>query len=170
MNLLEAKRFEYFINGFKKELESRQNAKDNDLPTYKILWESNNKLFFCNTYLPQTAINFNMQYYSASSSKDLYFFGKFDNAIKDTICNKSSVNTKTVNIESMRLYKNSLLFFDYVNYVINEFSEFPDDLDQTTIFNVQKFNSGKGTTLDFLRVEDGFTLKPVSLIENLDKE
>ena len=170
MNLLEAKRFEYFINSFKKELESRQNAKDNDLPTYKILWESNNKLFFCNTYLPQSAINFNMQDYSASSNKDLYFFGKFDNAIKDTICNKSSVNTKTVNIESMRLYKHSLLFFDYVNYVINEFSEFPDDLDQTTIFNVQKFNSGKGTTLDFLRVEDGFTLKPVSLIENLDKE
>lgn len=171
MNLLEAKRLEYFIRSFKKQLESIKNAKDNYLPTYKILWESNNKLFFCNTYLSRLLINCNEKY-SASSSKDLYFLDNFDIKIKDLICDLSfpDPKTKKVNIDPMRLYKDPLLFFDHFDCFIRKLPEFSDALDQTTIFNVQSFNSGHSQKLDFLKVGENFELNPVSLIENVDKE
>lgn len=210
VDLLEAKKFEYFF----KDQESRfqkllklQYKKENDyqnkitkeddqkepkyinIPAYTILWESNNELFFCNTYSEIERLDYKLdnknkeKYYLWSNFDGSYFNNlniKMDNLweiLKEKLSKSSGLN----------LLINSVAFFDYILREFNKFNEYNDfnrfngfnevgfdpykkDIDQTTIFNVQKFNSAEGATLDFLKVEDGFTLKPVSLIENKDKE
>lgn len=171
MNLLEAKMFEYFIKGFKKELDFRQNN-NNYLPTYKILWESSNRLFFCNTYLDLKQFDCNpysRKLYNIGGVNNQKFFTEFDKEIKTLF--SSSKTGDFPDIEAKALYMNPLILFDCG---INELDKIkkdhlPKSLDQTAIFNVQSFNSGHSQKLDFLKVGEDFELNPVSLIENKDK-
>lgn len=200
MNLLEAKMFEYFFKDQEyrfQELLKLQYKKENDyqniitkkddqkepkikcikIPAYTILWKSNNELFFCNTYSTIERFHYminnnNEEKYYLQSNLDTDYFVHLNikmNDLWETLKNKLSehpVHNPLIN---------SVAFFDYILREFNgfkeiEFDTYKNDIDQTTIFNVQEFNSAEGATLDFLKVEEEFELNPVSLIENKDKE
>lgn len=200
MNLLEAKMFEYFFKDQEyrfQELLKLQYKKENDyqniitkkddqkepkikcikIPAYTILWKSNNELFFCNTYstierFHYTINNNNEEKYYLKSNLDTDYFVHLNIKMNDLW---ETLEKKLSNQSSFNPLINSVAFFDYILREFNgfkeiEFDPYKNDIDQTTIFNVQEFNSAEGAPLDFLKVEEDFELNPVSLIENKDKE
>lgn len=202
MNLLEAKMFEYFfydqeskvrhildlqyLEEFRKQLQQEdqdgqkdqegQKEKHKKPPYYKILWESNNNLFFCNIH-SNTDILYN------SNVKYNNYSPKYYSDNKDKNSNFEFLDTKIENLwisQKPKLQKyfsdnpsmNSLEFFDYVfnKFEQLELDPLPKNFDQTIIFNVQKFDSSNSQQLDFLKVGEDFELNPVSLVEDKLKE
>lgn len=168
MDLIEAKRFEYCLNYFVKTMNLvLKDDKAERLPSYKILWQSDNNLFTCNTYLDIGETEYGQKNYELKSKTSSPLFGIFEN-IRDIISNSFKTSKKNIQ-HIVDIYNNDLLFFDSLISTLNNIEireEFYSKVDQTTIFNLKDFRSKNSRKLEFLKVNENFKLDPVSLIKN----
>lgn len=137
------------------------------LPSYKILWQSDNNLFTCNTYLDIGETEYGQKNYELKSKTSSPLFVIFEN-IRDIISNSFKTSKKNIQ-HIVDIYNNDLLFFDSLISTLNNIEireEFYSKVDQTTIFNLKDFRSKNSRKLEFLKVNENFKLDPVSLIKN----
>lgn len=137
------------------------------LPSYKILWQSDNNLFTCNTYLDIGETEYGQKNYELKSKTSSPLFVIFEN-ICEIISNSFKISKKNIQ-HIVDIYNNDLLFFDSLISILNNIEireEFYSKVDQTTIFNLKDFRSKNSRKLEFLKVNENFKLDPVSLIKN----
>ncbi len=168
MDLIEAKRFEYCLNYFVKKINCvSKDYKVKRLPSYKILWQSDNNLFTCNTYLDVGETEYGQKNYELKSKTSSPLFGICE-YIRSSI-NNYFKNSKKNPQDIVDIYSNDLLFFDFLISRLNNIEikeEVRSKIDQTTIFNLKDFRSKNSRKLEFLKVNENFKLDPVSLIKN----
>lgn len=163
MNLVEAKYLEYTVNViFKEFLEYNGHE---DLPTYKILWKHNDKLFFANT------LNFENNYtiMISKTTPDLIPYyerlsivenSKFPNDIREFVFSKY-LGKRFAN--PLPLYNDPLALLKDSISLATSLDEFHLDNPEYRLLNVSYLDSK--IDLPFILVDKDFELEPISLIE-----
>ena len=163
MNLVEAKYLEYTVNViFTEFLEYKGHE---NLPTYKILWKHNDKLFFANT------LNFENNYtvmINKSTPDSIPYYEKlplvenekFPNDIREFIFSKY-LGKPFAN--PINLYNDPLALLKESISLATSLDEFHLDNPEYRLLNVSYLDSK--TTLPFILIDENFELEPVSLIE-----
>lgn len=163
MNLVEAKYLEYTVNViFKEFLEYKGHE---NLPTYKILWKHNNKLFFANT------LNFENNYtvmISKSTPDSIPYYEKlplvenekFPNDIREFVFSKY-LGKPFAN--PINLYNDPLALLKESISLAKSLDKFHLDNPEYRLLNVSYLDSK--IALPFILVDKDFELEPVSLIE-----
>lgn len=163
MNLVEAKYLEYTVNViFKEFLEYKGHE---NLPTYKILWKHNDKLFFANT------LNFENNYtvmISKSTPDSIPYYEKlplvenekFPNDIREFVFSKY-LGKPFAN--PINLYNDPLALLKESISLAKSLDKFHLDNPEYRLLNVSYLDSK--TTLPFILIDENFELEPVSLIE-----
>lgn len=163
MNLVEAKYLEYTVNViFKEFLEYKGHE---NLPTYKILWKHNDKLFFANT------LNFENNYtvmISKSTPDSIPYYeklplvenGKFPNDIREFVFSKH-LGKPFAN--PINLYNDPLALLKESISLAKSLDKFHLDNPEYRLLNVSYLDSK--IALPFILVDKDFELEPVSLIE-----
>lgn len=161
MKLTEAKYLEYSINVFKEFFEERKSAK---MPTYKILWKRNNKLFFADT------LNFDEDYYvlkphihsDLSTTNNRINVDTPDSFPADIrrVCFDNYLNKPDSHPDS--LYKHPYALLREMISLVNKIDKNIDD-PEYRLLNVSYLDSD--IELPFMLVNKKIELEPVSLIE-----
>lgn len=161
MKLTEAKYLEYSINVFKEFFEERESAK---MPTYKILWKRNNKLFFADT------LKFDEDYYvlkphihsDLSTTNNRINVDTPDSFPADIrrVCFDNYLNKPDSHPDNLYKHPYALLK-EMINFV-NTIEKNIDD-PEYRLLNVSYL--GTDIKIPFLLVEKDFELEPVSLIK-----
>lgn len=163
MNLVEAKYLEYTVNViFKEFLEYKGHE---NLPTYKILWKHNDKLFFANT------LNFENNYtvmISKSTPDSIPYYeklplvenGKFPNDIREFVFSKY-LGKPFAN--PINLYNDPLALLKESISLAKSLDKFHLDNPEYRLLNVSYLDSK--IDLPFILVDKDFELEPISLIE-----
>lgn len=163
MNLVEAKYLEYTVNViFKEFLEYKGHE---NLPTYKILWKHNDKLFFANT------LNFENNYtvmISKSTPDSIPYYEKlplvenekFPNDIREFVFSKY-LGKPFAN--PINLYNDPLALLKESISSAKSLDKFHLDNPEYRLLNVSYLDSK--IALPFILVDKDFELEPVSLIE-----
>lgn len=163
MNLVEAKYLEYTVNViFKEFLEYKGHE---NLPTYKILWKHNDKLFFANT------LNFENNYtvmINKSTPDSIPYYEKlplvenekFPNDIREFIFSKY-LGKPFAN--PINLYNDPLALLKGSISSAKSLDKFHLDNPEYRLLNVSYLDSK--IALPFILVDKDFELEPVSLIE-----
>lgn len=163
MNLVEAKYLEYTVNViFKEFLEYKGHE---NLPTYKILWKHNDKLFFANT------LNFENNYtvmINKSTPDSIPYYEKlplvenekFPNDIREFIFSKY-LGKPFAN--PINLYNDPLALLKESISLAKSLDKFHLDNPEYRLLNVSYLDSK--IALPFILVDKDFELEPVSLIE-----
>lgn len=159
MDIIKAKQFEY-------GLMTLDELKEVTVPKYKILWQSDNHLFFAKTLklndankpiINETIENFqfkSVSSYLSRSENDI--FSKIRFHISDFL------NSNHYALEE--IYNDSEKMFNFLLTEVNEIeTDFDFEIDRT-LYNVKSLD--ESLNLDFIKVYGDFDINPVTLISN----
>ena len=161
MNMIEAKQFEYAVSLFREYWVSAKHKEDIN---YKIILKLIIELVSFNTYtiVYEEPVLYETRYQSTYNS-EISDYSK-ENDVFSYIRHFIYDNFLQMNFSDYwLLYEHPEHLFRFLSTDIDFKRDSSTKLDTSFIYNVSKLFSDK--KLDFVRVQDNFTVDPVSLIE-----